>query len=84
MKAAISAFMAMMAIPLMAQQAQQSASVMQPSPVVVPQTPTPAATMNQIISRLNARQYQINAAAAQNAAQRPVFIPQRVIIKPAK
>lgn len=83
MKAVILA-LSLLATPLLAQQAQQSVSVTQPSPVVVPQTPTPTSTMNQIINRLNTQQYQINAAAAQNAAQRPVFVPQNVIIKPAK
>lgn len=68
---------------LWAQQAQ-SVSVTQPSPVIMPVTPTPTTTMNQIINRLNTQQYLINAAAAQNAAQRPIFVPQQVIVRPAK
>lgn len=69
--------------PLWAQQTQ-SPLVLQPSSVVTPVTPTPTTTMNQIINRLNYNQIQINSAAAQNAAQRPIFLPQQVTIKPAK
>ena len=82
MKIAALAFL-IMTTSLWAQQAQ-SLSVTQPSPVVMPVAPTPTTTMNQIISRLNTQQYQINAATAQNAAQRPIFVPQQVIVRPAK
>lgn len=82
MKTAVLALICM-ASPLWTQQAQTS-FVFQPSPVVTPVAPTPSATMNQIINRLNYNQLQINSAAAQNAAQRPIFLPQQVTIKPAK
>ncbi len=72
------------AAPLWAQQQQTSVSMFQPSPVVTPVTPTPTSTMNQIISRLNTQQYLINTAAAQNAAQRPIFVPQQITVRPAK
>lgn len=82
---AVTLALLVLATPLMAQQAQQSVSVFQPSPVVVPQTPTPTSTMNQIINRLNANQYQMNAITAQqNAAQRPIFVPQQITVKAAK
>ena len=37
-----------------------------------------------IINQLNQRQFQLNVAAAQASAQRRVFAPQTIIVKPAK
>ena len=40
--------------------------------------------MSQIINQLNQRQFQLNVAAAQTAAQRAVFVPQRITVKSGK
>ena len=42
------------------------------------------ATMSQIISELNQRQFQLSVAAAQTSAQRSVFVPQITTIRRAK
>ena len=42
------------------------------------------ASMSQIINQLNQRQFQLNLAAAQASAQRRVFVPQTITVKPAK
>ena len=42
------------------------------------------AAMSQIINTLNQRQFQLSVANAQTTVQRPIFVPQRVIIKRAK
>ena len=42
------------------------------------------ASMSQIINQLNQRQIQLSVAAAQTAAQRPVFLPQTITVKRAK
>jgi hypothetical protein len=42
------------------------------------------ASMSQIINQLNQRQFQLNLAAAQASAQRRVFVPQAITVKPAK
>ncbi len=40
--------------------------------------------MSQIINQLNQRQFQLNLAAAQTSAQRPIFVPQTITVKRAK
>jgi hypothetical protein len=40
--------------------------------------------MSQVISQLNQRQFQLSVAAAQASAQRPVFVPQKIIINRSK
>ena len=42
------------------------------------------ASMSQIINQLNQRQFQLNLAAAQTSAQRPIFVPQTITVKRAK
>ncbi len=42
------------------------------------------AAMSQVISQLNQRQFQLSVAAAQASAQRPVFVPQKIIINRSK
>ena len=42
------------------------------------------ATMSQIINQLTQRQFQLSVAAAQTAAQRTVFVPQRITVKSTK
>jgi hypothetical protein len=42
------------------------------------------ATMSQIINQLNQRQFQLSAAAAQNSAQRSIFVPRAITIRRAK
>ena len=45
---------------------------------------TSQASMSQIISELNQRQFQLSVAGAQTAAQRPVFVSQPFITRRAK
>jgi hypothetical protein len=40
--------------------------------------------MNQVISRLNEQQFQLSVAAAQSSVQRPLIVPQKVIIQRPK
>jgi hypothetical protein len=42
------------------------------------------AAMQQVISRLNERQFQLSVAAAQSSVQRPVILPQTVTIQGPK
>lgn len=68
------------------------AKAQQPNLISTPQAQGPVrtsagqnqASMTQIINQLNQRQLQLNVVAAQAAAQRRVFVPQTIIVKPAK
>jgi len=42
------------------------------------------AAMSQIINQLNQSQFQLNAAAAQTSAQRPLFVPRTTTMRRAK
>jgi hypothetical protein len=62
------------------------------TPSVAPVSPGPLrnsgdlnqAAMSQIINSLNQRQLQLNVATAQTTVQRPIFVPQTIIVRPAK
>ena len=67
-----------------------AAMAQQPVLISLPQAPAAAprasdnlnqAAMSQVLSQLNSQRFEVQAAAAQSAAARPIFVPRTVILR---